>query len=263
MASQRTLIPGIIGFAPATDAFYLNRIQTLARRAGSAPGVVNTLRLLYASLDTEPFFASHRAGRTPEAARTIRQVADGLSAAGADFLVVTSNTGSIILETADGGAPLPLLDVFETTMEAVVAAGFHAPGLISTHTTVASRRYERAAARLGARLVTPPDDVVGKLDRMIDGEAVRGIHSDAGRALLDDTVRMLADRGADSILLGCTDLILFGADTIGRGLLPVVDSSTAHADAAARHALTGILPVSGGALQAGAGAASAVAPLGL
>lgn len=240
MASTNPLVPGIIGFAPATDAFYLTRIQQVARKEGSAPGLVDTLPVLYTCLAAEPFFGAHRAGRDEESIRSIRGAAERLARAGADFLVVTSNTGSIILESAPEGPPLPVLDVFEATAAAAAAAGSHAPGLLGTRSTIASGRYDDALARLGLRLIPPQAGLVDRLDRMIDGEAVRGIHSRAGRDLLAEAVQGLADAGADAVLLGCTDLVLFGADSISGGILPVVDSSTAHADAAARRALAGV-----------------------
>ena len=76
---------------------------------------------------------------------------------------------------------------------------------------------------------------------MIDSEAIRGINTPESLVLLQDAVTYLASEGADCVVLGCTDLVLFGTSNIGAGILPVVDSTTAHARAAAAGALNGLI----------------------
>lgn len=234
--TSQQLVPGVIGFAPATDHVYLTEIQRAARE-GAGDGLVNRLRLVYATLDTERFFALDHAGRTAEAEELIAVAMRSLHDAGADFLVVTSNTGSII---AEGAAPeLPLVDIFDATTVATVDAGARRPGLISTRRTLASGRYQSAGERHGASVLAPPDDVVDRIDRMIDQEAIRGIQTDASLKLLQDTVDWFAEQGADAVILGCTDLLLFGLDAIAHGVLPIIDSTAVHATAAARRAVRG------------------------
>jgi aspartate racemase len=165
--------------------------------------------------------------------------ARALRAGGADFLVVTSNTGSIILETAEEPV-LPTVDIFETAVRALLAAGHTTAGLLSTRRTAASGRYQAAADAAGARVLTPSADVVDRIDELIGREAIRGIQTPESLGLLQDTVDRFAAEGADSVILGCTDLMLFGLDAIGHGVLPVVDSTRAHARAAARLALDGL-----------------------
>ncbi|WP_022882961.1 aspartate/glutamate racemase family protein [Gryllotalpicola ginsengisoli] len=231
--TAQSLVPGIIGFAPATDHVYLDAIQRAAAEP-SGDGLVNRLRLVYATLDTDRFFALDEEGRTDEAERLIAQAARSLRDAGADFLVVTSNTGSVIAEGA--GLDLPLLDIFATTIDAALSAGARRLGLLSTRRTLESGRYQRSAEQHGASVLAAPDGVVTQIDRMIDQEASRGITTDASLKLLQDTVGWFADHGADAVILGCTDLLLFGVDAIGRGLLPVIDSTIVHATEAARRA---------------------------
>lgn len=235
---SQQLVPGIIGFAPATDYRYLHEIQASAA-SESRPGVVNSLRTLYATFNTDEFFGLDERGHTSEAVRLISTVAESLRAGGADFLVVTSNSGSIILEEA-ANVPLPVLSIFEATTHAATRQGFSALGLLSTRRTLESGRYQRAAESLGASILLPPAPIVAEIDAMIDAEAIRGINTPESLTLLQDAVTSLAAAGADAVILGCTDLVLFGASNIGAGTLPVVDSTTAHARAAAVHALNGV-----------------------
>ena len=234
MTLAQNLVPGIIGFAPATDYVYLREIQSAAARMDA--GLVNSLRTLYATLDTDTFFGLDEAGRTGEAGNLISAAALSLRNGGADFLVVTSNTGSIILEEA-GDVGIPLLSIFDAVMAEVAEAGFRKPGLLSTRRTLESGRYQAAAERLGVSVLAPCDSAVAELDTMIDSEAIRGINTPSSLTLLQTMVKELADAGADSVILGCTDLVLFGLENIGAGVLPVVDSTVAHARAAAARAV--------------------------
>ena len=152
--------------------------------------------------------------------------------------MVTSNSGSVIVETS-AEQVLPMLDIFDATMDVVVSSGYRAPGLLSTLRTADSLRYQRAAEERGARVLLPPREIVERIDDMIDREAIRGVQTEESLGLLQDAVDLLVRDGADSVVLGCTDLMLFGLDRIGHGVLPVIDSSAAHAAAAARLALRG------------------------
>ena len=232
--TDKLLVPGVIGFAPATDHVYLREIQQAASD-DAAGGLVNRLRLVYATLDTDRFFEADASGRTSEAEELIAAAARSLEAAGADFLVVTSNTGSVIAEGA--GCGLPLLDIFDVTVRAAVARGGRRLGLLSTRRALDSGRYQRAAEAHGASIVAPPGEAVDAIDHMIDSEAIRGIQTPESLRLLQDTVDWLAEHGADTVISGCTDLLLFGLDAIAHGVLPIVDSTAEHAAAAARRAL--------------------------
>lgn len=228
------LIPGIIGFAPATDAVYLSEIQR--SDAAANEGLVNSLRVLYATLDTDAFFGHDDDGRVEDAQALIREAAEALRAGGADFLVVTSNTGSIILDEIEDDELPPRASIFEAVLVAASERGHRRVGLLSTRRTVDSRRYEEAGERLGVDVLVPSPPLVERISEMIDREAIRGIQTEAGLALLHEAVGELAAHGADAIVLGCTDLMLFGLEEIGAGVLPVLDSAVEHARAAARRA---------------------------
>ncbi|WP_460524300.1 aspartate/glutamate racemase family protein [Humibacter antri] len=231
------LVPGIIGFAPATDYEYLREIQRFGA-SESRPGLVNSIRTLYATLDTDEFFGLDDDGHSREASELISATARTLCSGGADFLVVTSNSGSIILEEATDVA-LPVLSIFETATREATHQGFHRLGLLSTRRTAESGRYQRAAERLGAHILTPPPALIADIDAMIDAEAIRGISTPESLALLREAVEYLAGEGADCAVLGCTDLVLFGPSNVGAGILPIVDSTRAHARAAAARAVDG------------------------
>lgn len=234
---KQQLVPGVIGFAPATDAVYLQHIQRGDSSIGG--GGVNTLRLLYATLDTDEFFARDDAGRSERAHAMIRDAADSLRAGGADFLVVTSNTGSIILEEIDHSGLLPRESIFDAVLATAAARGHERVGLLSTRRTADSRRYEDAGVGVGVEVLVPRSELVDRVTSMIDREAIRGIQTNEGLSMLREAVSELAARGADAIVLGCTDLMLFGVEAIGGGVLPVLDSTVEHALAAARRARHG------------------------
>ncbi|MDW4572905.1 aspartate/glutamate racemase family protein [Microbacterium sp. M3] len=225
-------VPGVIGFAPATDAVYLRTMQMPEPR--TVQGLVNRLRVLYATLDTDEFFALDDEGRTQEAQPLIEEAARSLQAAGADFLVVTSNTGSLILEEAAISDLPPMLSIFDATAAAAQDAGVSRIGLLSTRRTAESRRYDEALARIGVETLIPALPLLAEIDSMIDREAIRGLQTPEALALLHQAVARFAELDAQAIILGCTDLMLFGAAAIGADLLPVIDSTVEHAHAARR-----------------------------
>jgi aspartate racemase len=237
MRTQR-LIPGIIGFAPATDHVYARVMQRAAQQEG-APGGVNVLRTLTATLDTDAFFALDDDGRTADAGMLVHSAAGALRYGGADVLVDTSNTGSIIFYET-GEPELPVLDIFTSAVDAAHVEGCASLGLLGTTRTVESGRYQQAARKVGIDVCSPAPDLTASITEMIDDEAIRGIASEAGLALIHEAVDAFQEHGIEGILLGCTDLMLFGTDSIGRGILPVIDSTRAHAGAAAQLALTGL-----------------------
>lgn len=230
-------VPGVIGFAPATDAAYLRELQAGAREGSD--GLVNSLKLLYATLDTDTFFAHDDAGRAAEAQALILSAARSLRDGGADFLVVTSNTGSIILDDSGDTDLLPRESIFDAAMASAASAGHSKVGLLSTRRTVDSRRYEEAGDRSGVAVITPRDDLVNEISEMIDREAIRDIQTQEGLNLVRSAVAELAAHGAQAVVLGCTDLMLFGPAAIGQDVLPVIDSTAEHARATVRRALSG------------------------
>ena len=236
MTADQRLVPGIVGFAPATDAVYLRALQSAA---SSGHGLVNTLRTLTATLDTDRFFGLDAEGRTAEAEAMAVAAAEALRAGGADFLVVTSNTGSVIFEGA-ADRMLPVLDIFDTVARETRGTGATTAGLLSTRRTAESGRYGTAGEAHGLTVLTPPAELVDRIDELIGREAIRGIQTPESLRLLQDAVDGFAARGADAVILGCTDLMLFGLEQIGHGVLPIVDSTRAHARAAARLALDGL-----------------------
>jgi aspartate racemase len=125
-------------------------------------------------------FVDHvQAGQWSACEEQIAEAALALKRAGADFLVITSNTGATLSETAREQSGLPVLDIVDTTLAAVSAADCRSPGLLSTVRTWESGVYQSAAAGLGQRVNEAPQQMTRTMERVILEELIRGVVSQA------------------------------------------------------------------------------------
>ena len=123
MAPQR-LIPGLVGMATAANAVYLRALQSADAAARQADGaLLNRLKVVIFELDFAQFVENVRLQQWPACEHQIASAAHSLKAAGADFLVITSNTGSTLVGRAREETGLPVLDIVEASLARFVCRG--------------------------------------------------------------------------------------------------------------------------------------------
>jgi aspartate racemase len=231
------LVPGIVGISTYVDYVYHLEMQVTATRTAGTVGPINQLRLITATLDFHRLVENLRADRLSEAEEQVAVAAAVLEAGGADFLVVTSGTTSTLTSRARGRVSLAFLDLAEAAWDE--AGGARRVGLLSTRRTVEGGIFQVAAERRGATLLLPPPDVAARLDEVIFSELVQGRVTTAAVRLLRDAAAGLSREGAESIILGNTDMTL-AAGQLRDFAVPLIDSARAHARASARAALHGL-----------------------
>ena len=136
----------------------------------------------------------------------IAAAAQAVRAAGADFLVVTSNTGATLAGRAREETTLPLLDIVSITVAELKAATCRCAGLMSTGRTDRSGVYHRAAAAAGINIVSPPPELAEAIQEIIVKELIHGRVSASGLATVSAVAAYFASKGVDSLVLGCTDM---------------------------------------------------------
>ena len=123
MAPQR-LIPGLVGMATAANAVYLRALQAADAAARQVDGaLLNRLKVVMFELDFAQFVENVRLQQWPACEHQIASAAHSLKAAGADFLVITSNTGSTLVGRAREETGLPVLDIVEASLARFVCRG--------------------------------------------------------------------------------------------------------------------------------------------
>jgi aspartate racemase len=236
---DQQLVPGIVGISTYVDCVYQQEMQALALAAANPERRINSLRLVTVTLDFERFVLALDEGRPDVVEEQIAAAATALEAAGADFLVVTSGTGSTLTERAREQVAIPILEMPAAIWGEVTELDVEAVGLLSTSQAAAGGIFHAVAERNGVRLVTPAAATAEQVDALIFEELVCGqVPAEAVDGLLE-AIAELREQGAEAVVLGNTDMTL-AADALRESSpLPLVDAARAHARAAARVALRG------------------------
>ena len=212
----------------STLLYYRLLNQGVAQRLGG----LHSARLVLHSVDFAPLAAMQAAGDWAGAATLLAGAARGLRAAGADGLVLATNTMHKVADAIEQAAGLPLLHIADATGSAITAAGFGRVGLLGTRFTMDDTTIvlDRLAQRHGLQVLVPGDDDRAVVHRVIYDELCRGVVDSGSRQAYVDAIGRQQQRGAQGVILGCTEItLLIDARS---SPLPVFDSTALHAAAA-------------------------------
>ena len=195
-------------------------------------GGLHSAQLVLHSVDFAPIAAMQSAGEWAEAARVLGEAAAGLKRAGAEALLIATNTMHLVATEIEQAAGLPVLHIVDATAEALRAAGVKRAGLLATRFTMEQSFYrERMKERFGIDVVVPDEAGRTEVHRVIYEELCRGRFEPTSREALRGQVAALAERGAQAVILGCTELgLLLPAGSLAA--LPLFDSTDLQARAA-------------------------------
>jgi len=166
----------------------------------------------------------------------LAEIARSLEAAGADFLVLCTNTMHKVAPAIEEAVAIPLLHIADVTAAAVVAAGYRCVGLLGTRFTMEQPFYrDRLAGRDDLKVVVPEPADRELVNRVIFEELCTGRVLLPSREQFQRIIDGLAAQGAEAIVLGCTELslLLRPADTT----VQLFDTAALHARSAAVRAL--------------------------
>lgn len=171
------------------------------------------------------------AGRMVDAART-------LEAAGAEVLLIGTNTMHRMADAVQRAVTVPLLHIADPTAEAVKAAGLRRVGLLGTAFTMEQDFYKgRLRDVHGLDVIVPEEADRAMVHRIIYAELVAGERLPASRAAYREVIARLVAAGAEAVILGCTEImLLIGPED---SPVPIFDTTALHAQAAVRAALGG------------------------
>jgi aspartate racemase len=212
--------------------------QTINRVVGERLGGLHSARIVLHSVDFHEIEQLQHAGRWPEAGETLAGAARSLEGAGADFLVLCTNTMHRVAPQIEEAVTIPLLHIADATAVRIKAAGLQRVGLLGTRFTMEQEFYRgRLETRHDLEVLVPPDDDREAVHRIIYEELCRGRVLESSRKQYQDVVSSMVSRAAEGVILGCTEigLLLRPSDAA----VPLFDTAEIHAEAAAEYALTG------------------------
>jgi aspartate racemase len=162
----------------------------------------------------------------------VRLVAD----AGADFFVCPDNTAHIVLEQIAADLPLPGLHIAEVVCHEIMNHGWKRVGLLGTKYTMTGPVYQRALEQRGLERIVPDEPVREQLNTAIFDELCQAIFNAETTQRFVDAIEDLKARGAECVILGCTEIPLIVTET--NSPLPVIDSTRLLAKYAVTEAMS-------------------------
>ncbi len=207
-------------------------------------GGAHSARILMWSFDFAEVEALQHAGRWDQAAALMADAARRLERGGADLLLICTNTMHLMAEQVQAAVAVPLLHIADPTAGRIQAAGLHRVGLLGTAFTMEQDFYRgRLRDRFGLDVLVPDEADRRVVHRIIYEELVQGQVVPASRQAYRDVMARLAARGAEAIILGCTEIMLLvGA---GDSAVPLFDTTALHAEAAVSLAVAGSSALAG------------------
>lgn len=216
----------------STTTYY----QVINQRVRQVQGGLHSSRCIIFSFDFAEVEALQHAGKWKEAGSLLDDAAAKLKLAGADAIVLCTNTMHFVSQGIEGAARLPLIHIVDPTAERILKAGFKTVGLLGTSFTMEKDFYKaRLAAKYGLSVVIPGVSDRKMVHSIIYTELCNGMVRDTSRDYYYKVISNLAAAGAECLILGCTEIGLL-VDEAGSAL-PVFDTARIHAEAAADWAM--------------------------
>lgn len=175
------------------------------------------------------------AGRWDDAACLLAAAAQSLERAGADVLVLCTNTMHKLAGTLRESIQIPFLHIAEATGREIVSQGVKTVGLLGTRYTMEQDFYKGTLARMGLNVLVPPDADRGSVHDIIYDELCLGRVNPTSREQYKRVMKDLVARGAEGIILGCTEITLLVKPEDAS--VPVFDTTRIHALQAANFCL--------------------------
>jgi len=231
VGSQQVI--GLIGGMSWTSTAEYHRLanELVGRRLGG----LHSARMIVASVDFADIEACQVEGRWDEAGEILAAQARALEAAGADFVLIGANTMHKVADAVADAVTIPLLHIADAVATAVKRAGLETVGLLGTAYTMEQDFIRGPLSAAGLNVLTPQANDRVEVHRVIYSELVKGEVRDPSRQFHRGVIERLVGRGAQGIVLGCTELeLLLGPDD---SPVPLFPTARLHVEAAVERAL--------------------------
>jgi aspartate racemase len=211
--------------------------QVLNREVGRILGGLHSARVLMLSVDFQGIETLQHEGKWGELGEMLAGEAKLLQSAGADFLVLATNTMHLVVPAIEKAISIPVLHIADATAQCIGSSGIRRVGLLGTRFTMEEPFYRgRLEDRHGLEVLVPPPEDREIIHSVIYDELVLGKTLQDSRREYLRIVADLESKGAEGVILGCTEIGLL----IGQGdtPLPLFDTARIHAEAAAELAVS-------------------------
>jgi len=199
-------------------------------------GGLHSARVVLYSVDFHDIENLQHAGRWDEAGKILAAAARALAAAGADFIVLCTNTMHKVVGAIESAVTIPVLHIADATAVEIRRAGVRRVGLLATRFTMEQDFYRgRLESVHGIDVIVPEQAERELVHHVIYDELCLGVISDTSRERYREIITRLVERGAEGIIYGCTEIGLLVSQADAP--VPVFDTTQIHAAAAVDFAL--------------------------
>lgn len=207
----------------STVTYYRLINETVKKELGG----LHSAKILLYSVDFAEIEEYQAKGQWDKSAEVLGQAAENLEKAGADFIVICTNTMHKVAPQIRQRISIPILHIAEATAAALKEKGITKVGLLGTKYTMTQAFYKNKLTEAGIQVVIPNEQGVELVNDVIYGELCLGVIRDESKAAFVNIIDELGREGAQGVILGCTEigLLVQQADTE----LPVFDTTQIHA----------------------------------
>jgi aspartate racemase len=208
-------------------AYYRIINESFARKLGG----LHSARLVLYNLDFDEIQRAQHEDRWDDLAGILINAGNAVKRAGADFLLICTNTMHKVAEDVEGKVGLPLLHIADVIGDAVRERGMHRIGLLGTKFVMKESFYQgRLRERFAIEVLVPGEDDMDTIHHIIYDELCEGKIDPSSRRVCGEIIGNLIDQGAEGIVLGCTELPLLIRP--GDVNTSIFDTTRLHAEAA-------------------------------
>lgn len=201
-------------------------------------GPTASARCLLWSFDFAEIERLQRAGEWDRLGAAMADAAVRLEGAGADLLLLCTNTMHLVADAIERAVSAPLLHIADATGARIAAARLSSVGLLGTAFTMEQPFYrDRLWERFALDVIVPGTGDRADVHRIIYDELVAGVVTEASRQRYREVIAGLVERGAQAVILGCTEIMLLVRPE--DSAVPLFDTTALHAEAALEIALSG------------------------
>lgn len=224
---------GLIGGMSWESTAHYYRV--LNQQAARELGGLHSAPLIVHSLDFAPIAQLQADGDWEAAGALLADVAKRLQTAGAEIIGLATNTMHMVADAITRDLDVPFVHIADPTSAALLADGFSTVGLLGTRFTMEMDFYRDRLMTRGLTALIPEVDRTN-LNAIIYQELCRGIVRDESRRIYVSAIERLAARGAEAVILGCTEITMLIDDDVSP--IPVYDTTDLHAKALIAAALS-------------------------
>lgn len=215
----------------STIPYYRIINQTIAQRLGG----LHSAKILMYSVDFDEIEHLQVSGEWDKSGYILGEVAQKLEKAGAEFIVLCTNTMHKVVPIMETYISIPLLHIAEATIRALNAQNIKTIGLLGTRYTMEQDFYKERLIKQGLSVLIPDENERVEMNRIIFEEHCQGTLSEKSKSTVLQYVESLHKKGAEGIILGCTEIGLLIQQNNTR--VPLFNTTEIHAIQAAEQAL--------------------------